>query len=60
MAELAGAEVGEVAGAVDADGGGNAVPDFCWTSVMSALLIAPFTVTSSRKLLCVISVPDCD
>ena len=39
---------------------GSAVPDCAWTKAMSELLIAPFTVTSSRKLFCVTGCPDAD
>lgn len=39
---------------------GSPVPDCDWTSAMSKLLIAPFTVTSSRKLSAVTGCPDWD
>jgi hypothetical protein len=38
--------------------GGRSVPDCDWTSEMSELLMNPFTVTSSRKLLDVAAFPD--
>src|SRR5581483_591504 len=37
-----------------------AVPDFDFASAMSALLITPSAVRSSRKLALVTLVPDCD
>ena len=39
---------------------GKAVPDFDLTSEVSELLMAPFTVTSSRKFELVTVCPDCD
>ena len=39
---------------------GKPVPDFDWTVAISELLIAPLTVTSTRKLLALTVCPDCD
>jgi hypothetical protein len=58
--ELVRAALSEVGRLVDYGWVGSAVPDFDWTSPMSELLIAPLTVTSSRKLLAVTGCPDWD
>ena len=39
---------------------GKPVPECAWTNAISELLIAPLTVTSSRKLFSPTDCPDCD
>ena len=43
--------VAGASGAGLAPGAGSAVPDLDWTTLISELLMAPFVVTSMRKLL---------
>jgi hypothetical protein len=59
-AEVVGAALGEVDDPLGDGAVGSPVPNCDWTSAMSELLIAPFTVTSSRKLSAVTGCPDCD